>query len=93
MIQIRTMGHRIMVAATRTMSNFVIIRDVIQQGRVERLGHNFIRPSQKEKEKGKICLRYKGQEEDEGGERMHQKIERFDQTNAKKFWYGNKRLY
>ena len=63
-----------MVAATRMMSNFVIIRDVTQQGRVKCLGHNFIQPSQKEKEKVKICLRYKGKEEEEGGEGVHQKI-------------------
>ena len=49
MIQIRPMGHRIMEASKRMMSNFVIIRDVKQQRRVRSLGHSFIRPSQKRK--------------------------------------------
>lgn len=74
-----------MVAVRRMIKKFLIIRDLIQQGKVKSrvLDTILFNPAKKEKGKGKICLRYKGKEEEEGWEGVLQKIEWFDQTNAK----------
>ena len=56
------------MVAVRRMIKKLIKRDLIQQGKVKSrvLDTILFNPAKKEKGKGKICLRYKGKEEEEG---------------------------